>query len=276
MSSTVFAIVLLAALLHALWNAVVKVSDDRTATLGLISFGHVVLGCVLALFVAAPALASWPYIVASTLIHFAYYFMLNRSYRLGDLSVVYPIARGIAPLLVALGAVVAAEEYLPFWVWVGIAAISTGILLLSSQSLRKNPSPAMILTALATGASIAAYSLVDGLGVRQSQSPLGYIAWLFILEILVTGFILHRRGRKMLHLSRAAWIAGIGGGLISAVAYGLVIYAKALAPLGAVSALRETSVLFAALIGVIVLGERPWRLRLFAALIVATGVALVV
>jgi drug/metabolite transporter (DMT)-like permease len=223
-----------------------------------------------------PDSASWPYIAASTFIHFGYYFMLNRSYLLGDLSVVYPIARGIAPLLVALGAVAVADEYLPVWVWGGIAAISGGILLLSLQSLRKNPSPAMVLTALTTGVCIAAYSLVDGLGVRVSQSPLGYIAWLFIMEILVAAFIFHRRGRDMFRLPRNALLFGILGGLISATAYGLVIYAKSLALLGAVSALRETSVLFAALIGVVLLGERPWRLRLFAAGIVVIGVILVV
>ncbi|MDA0221818.1 MAG: DMT family transporter [Proteobacteria bacterium] len=276
MNPAILAIVLLAALLHALWNGLVKASGDRTATLGLISAGHVLLGVTLAMFVPVPDSASWPYIAASTFIHFGYYFMLNRSYLLGDLSVVYPIARGIAPLLVALGAVAVADEYLPVWVWGGIAAISGGILLLSLQSLRKNPSPAMILTALTTGVCIAAYSLVDGLGVRVSQSPLGYIAWLFIMEILVAAFIFHRRGRDMFRLPRNALLFGILGGLISATAYGLVIYAKSLALLGAVSALRETSVLFAALIGVVLLGERPWRLRLFAAGIVVIGVILVV
>jgi len=275
MSGFVLAVVLLAASLHAAWNALVKVAGDRTAMLGLISLGHVGLGVSLALMVPLPALASWPYILASTVIHFGYYFTLNRSYQLGDLSVVYPIARGVAPLLVAFGALGFANERLAVPVWVGIGAISVGILLLSVQSLRRNPTPGVVLMALMTGLTIAAYSLVDGLGVRLSQAPLGYIAWLFMFEIFVAGFIFLRRGRRMLHLSRITVLVGFSGGIVSASAYGLVIYAKTLAPLGMVSALRETSVLFAAMIGVVLLGERPWKLRMLAAGIVVIGVILV-
>jgi len=275
MSGFVLAVVLLAASLHAAWNALVKVAGDRTAMLGLISLGHVGLGVSLALMVPLPALASWPYILASTVIHFGYYFTLNRSYQLGDLSVVYPIARGVAPLLVAFGALGFANERLAVPVWVGIGAISVGILLLSLQSLRRNPTPGVVLMALMTGLTIAAYSLVDGLGVRLSQAPLGYIAWLFMFEIFVAGFIFLRRGRRMLHLSRITVLVGFSGGIVSASAYGLVIYAKTLAPLGMVSALRETSVLFAAMIGVVLLGERPWKLRMLAAGIVVIGVILV-
>ena len=141
--------------------------------------------------------------------------------------------------------------------------------------MRGNPSPAMILSALATGLSIAAYSLVDGLGARLSGSPMGYIAWLFVLEIFVTGFIFLRRGRAMLYLGQRAFAYGLVGGLISAGAYGLAIYAKTLAPLGVVSALRETSVLIAAVIGVVLLGERPWRLRVLAAIVVVGGIILI-
>jgi len=274
-SAGVFALVMLAALLHALWNALVKTAADRTAVLGLISLGHVILGLSMAFFVPFPAVASWPFILGSTVIHFGYYYLLNRSYRLGDLSHVYPIARGITPVLVTLGAQAAAGEVLPVQAWAGVLAVSAGIILLSALSWRRATGTGALAAALMTGGTIAAYSLVDGLGVRVSGAPLGYIAWLFIMEIFVTAFIFLRRGRLMLQLPRRVLGSGVAGGLTSASAYGLVIWAKMLAPLGIVSSLRETSVLFAALIGVVALGERPWRGRLAAACVVVTGVGLI-
>jgi len=273
MTAPVFGIILLAALLHALWNSLVKVSGDRAGLLGLISLGHVVLGAVMVGFVPFPALASWPYIAASTVIHFGYYALLNRSYRLGDLSLIYPIARGIAPAIVTLGAAVTADEHLPPVALVGIAVVSVGVMALSGGPLRGGGKA--LVAAIGTGATIGAYSLVDGLGVRLSGAPLGYIAWLFIFEIFVVLFVFSRPHRRILGQGRRFLVTGIGGGLISATAYGLVIFAKTLAPLGLVSTLRESSVLFAALIGVVFLHERPWKRRLGAALVVLAGVLLI-
>ncbi len=280
---SVLALVLLAALLHALWNALVKSSSDRIGVLGAISFGHVILGAVLATQVPVPAIASWPFIIASTIIHFGYYYMLNRGYRLGDLSQIYPIARGVAPVLVTLGAQFAVGEVLPPQAWAGILTVSAGILLLSSEAWRAKMPRSAVQAALLTGGIIAAYSLVDGLGVRHAAGTsaggvtgaLGYIAWLFIFEIFVASFIFRQRGRALFARPARVLLPGIAGGLISAAAYGMVIYAKTLSALGVVSSLRETSVLFAALIGVVVLGERPWRLRLVAAGVVLSGVLLI-
>ena len=285
MSGGVFALVMLAALLHATWNALVKHAADRTATLGLIAAGNVLLGGILAPFVPLPAPAAWPWILASTVIHFGYYFLLNRSYLLGDLSLVYPVARGVTPVMVTLGAYAVAGEAPRPVALAGIAAVSIGILLLglqralpepgtSERSLRADHRRALGV-ALATGATIAAYSLVDGMGVRASGAPLGYVAWLFLGEILVSGFILVSRRRRVRALASRARGLALAGGLISACAYGLVMVAQNLAPLAIVSSLRETSVLFAALIGVVALGERPWRGRLLAAGIVVSGVGLI-
>ena len=274
MTLTTISIVLFAALLHALWNAFVKAADDRLAILGLISVGHVILGIILAALHPIPAAESWPFIVGSTLIHFAYYFLLYHSYRLGDLSHVYPIARGMSPVLVALGAQVFAGETLPPTAWAGILFASTGIFMMAGDVFRGETPPVVVLTALATGAMIAAYSLVDGMGVRVAQTSLGYVGWLFIAEAFTATFIIARVGKGMLTLSRKTLMLGIFGGLISATAYGLVIYVKAIAPLGMVSTLRETSVVFAALIGMLWLGERPWKLRLAASIVVATGVVI--
>lgn len=274
MSSSAFLIVLCAALLHALWNALVKATADRLAILGLISAGHVVLGIVLAAQSPMPALESWAYIAASTIIHFAYYFLLYHSYRLGDLSHVYPIARGMAPVLVALGAQFVAGEVLPPMAWLGVLVVSGGIFLLAGNVFSGKAPPLVVMTAMATGAMIAAYSLVDGLGVRVAGTESGYIGWLFIAEIFVASFVFLRLRGGMFRLPRKTILMGLAGGLISALAYGLVIYAKSFTPLGMVSTLRETSVVFAALIGVLWLGERPWQRRLFASLIVASGVVL--
>lgn len=274
MTSTVLMMVLAAAVLHAMWNAIVKASGDRTIVLGLISLGHIVFGVVLAFNAPAPDRASWGFIVASTVIHFGYYYLLNRSYRLGDLSQTYPIARGVSPVLITLGAVLFVGEQLPAQAWAGVLVVTFGIFLLSGDIWRGKLPPNLLLSALATGLTIAAYSLVDGMGARISGTAIGYIGWLFIFEIFVVLFVVSRRRKKIFSIDRKLLLMGIGGGIISATAYGMVIYAKTLAPLGMVSTLRETSVLFAALIGVVILGERPWRGRLIAAIVVVGGVIL--
>lgn len=251
-----------------------KASDDRLAIMGLISAGHVVLGVALAAGAPLPAVESWGYIAASTVIHFGYYFLLFHSYRLGDLSHVYPIARGMAPVLVAVGAQVFAGESLPPLAWLGVLVTSGGIFLLSGNIFSGKTPPIVVLTAMATGLMIASYSLVDGLGVRLAGTERGYIGWLFIAEIIVAGVVFMRLGRSVRQISRKTLFMGLLGGLISAVAYGLVIYAKSFSPLAMVSTLRETSVVFAALIGMLWLGERPWKLRLLASGVVAAGVVL--
>lgn len=274
MSTTAFGVVLLAALLHAIWNGMVKASQDRAVVLALISLGHVVLGIALVLIAPLPASPSWPFIVASTVIHWGYYALLFQSYRLGDLSLVYPIARGIAPVLVALGAQFAAGEVLPIAAWLGIFLVSGGILLLSGRALFSGTANKASGVALVTGACIAAYSIADGMGVRVAGTVTGYVGWLFASEIFVVGYVFARRGSAMFHVPLSVWITGLLGGLVSATAYGLVIYAKSITLMALVSTLRETSVIFATLIGIVLLGERPWKSRVLASGIVVCGVVI--
>ncbi|KPU84795.1 hypothetical protein JI58_01620 [Marinosulfonomonas sp. PRT-SC04] len=274
MTTGVFAIVLLAAVLHATWNALVKASADRAIILALISFGHFVLGGIAALFVPIPAVESWPFIALSTVIHWAYYFTLFHSYRLGDLSRVYPIARGIAPVLVALGAQYIVGEVLPFAVWVGVLTVSAGIMLLAKESTPTANSSAATLVALATGFCIASYSITDGMGVRVAQSVIGYVAWLFIGEVFVALFLFYKKRHQIIKQQKSVWLVGLLGGVVSGIAYGLVIYAKSLTLLALVSTLRETSVIFAALIGIIMFGERPWKSRILASCFVLIGVVI--
>ncbi|MGJ8615857.1 MAG: hypothetical protein ACSHWS_03390 [Sulfitobacter sp.] len=275
MTLGIFLIVLFAAFLHALWNAIVKGSGDRAIVLGLVATGHVVPGIALVLTNTPPAMAAVPYIIASTVIHWGYYLLLNIAYRTGDLSIVYPISRGLAPILIALGALVWVGEHLPAMVWFGIFAVSAGILLLATGGIRSGASKTSIIAAIGIAVVIASYSIVDGVGVRVSGSALGYIGWLFVAEIAVVIFVFTTRWQRFRALPSRTILTGLIGGVVSAAAYGLVLVAKLYAPLGIVSALRETSVIFAALIGIYWFSEGRAKSRLMAALIVGLGIVMI-
>ena len=275
MSLSLVLIVLTAAFLHAFWNALVKGSGDKTIVLGLIALGHVVPGIAIAALAPIPGWAAVPYIIASTLIHWGYYYFLNLAYRMGDLSLVYPITRGLAPVLVALGAQLWIGETLPVLAWLGIFSVSTGVMILSQGIFKTGQPKISIVPAVFVAAIVAAYSLVDGIGVRLSDSIMGYIGWLFAAEACVALFIFKTRWARLRMMPVKTCLLGFIGGVLSATAYALVLYVKTEAPLGVVSALRETSVIFAALIGVIWFGEGPKTRRLLAGAIVAAGTILI-
>ena len=275
MSLTIIAIILSAALLHAVWNAIVKSAVDRTTTLGLVAFGHVLPGAVMVAVLPLPSAESFVYIALSTVVHFGYFYLLGRAYEHGDLSIVYPIARGIVPALVSLWAWLLLGEVLPPPVWIGIGLIVVGILLSSWTSLRTGVGKSALVLSLATGFCISIYSLVDGIGVRLSGNTLSYWAWGAFLHLFIAGFAGWLRRRTLVQLPVRIWVTGIAGGMVSMTAYGLVLYAKNFAPLGAVSALRETSVIFATLIGFFVLKEGNWQRRLGAAVLMTFGIAVI-
>lgn len=275
MSPSIIAIILSAAMLHAVWNTIVKTAADRTTTLGLVAFGHVFPGAVMIILLPLPSAESFFYIILSTVVHFAYYFLLGRAYQHGDLSVVYPIARGIVPALVSLWAMLLLGEVLPLFVWVGIGLIVTGILLSNWKVLRSGVGKTALGLALGTGMCISIYSLVDGVGVRVSGNTLSYWAWGAFLHLFIAVFVGWRRRLTLAHLPLKIWVVGISGGIVSMTAYGLVLYAKNFAPLGAVSALRETSVIFATLIGFFILKEGNWKRRLSAAVLMVIGIAFI-
>ncbi len=275
MTPFVIAIILTAALLHAVWNAIVKSAADRTTTMGLVALGHVIPGAIMVLTLPLPNAESFPYILISTVVHFGYYFMLGKAYQHGDLSVVYPIARGIVPALVSLWAMLLVGEVLPIQAWIGITLIAVGIQLSNWKALRSGVGRSALLFALGTGICISIYSVFDGIGVRLSGNTLSYWAWGAFLHLFIAGFVGIRRRNTLAELPLKVWVVGLLGGLVSMAAYGLVLHAKNFAPLGAVSALRETSVIFAALIGFIFLKEGNWIRRLGAAILMAFGVALI-
>jgi drug/metabolite transporter (DMT)-like permease len=275
MDSAVLALVLLAAALHASWNALVKIRGDPFVRLAVLNLVSGLCALPLLLVVTPPAVASWPYLGGSAIIHLAYYVTLAYGYRVGDLSHVYPIARGIAPPLVALGAwLMAGENPGPVGV-LAILVISGAIASLAFTGGWQLGPLAPVWYALATGFSIAAYTICDGLGGRAAGDVLGYIAWLFVIDAAPFGLIVAiRRRHDLAHQLRLSWPASVLGGVLALGAYGLVIWAMTLAPMASVSALRETSVVMAALIGTRLLREPFGRRRVVAAGIVALGVVL--
>jgi len=275
MSPFIIAIILSAAMLHAVWNAIVKTALDRTTTLGLVALGHVLPGLVMVILLPLPSAESFPFIILSTIVHFGYFYLLGRAYQHGDLSVVYPIARGIVPALVALWAFLLLGEVLPLLAWLGIGLIVSGIVISNLKALRSGIGKAALILSLGTGFCISIYSLLDGVGVRLSGNTLSYWAWGAFLHLFIAGFIGWRKRQTLVHLPARIWLTGIAGGMVSIVAYGLVLYAKNFAPLGAVSALRETSVIFATLIGFVILKEGNWQRRLGAAVLMTIGIALI-
>lgn len=274
-------LVLLAAFLHAGWNAVVKASGDRFLSFTAIRGTGTVLGLLVLAFTPLPAPESWPYLLASVAIHNFYYVVLLQAYRFGDLNHVYPLARGIAPLTVAMLAAVFAGEVPHTGGVAGIALVSLGIV---SLMFAGGPPPALgregdglkaVLLAVATGLFIAFYTVVDGLGIRAAGTSIGYIVWLnvgegipFILAALLT------RPAELKPFMKANWRRTTGTGLLTIAAYGLVLFALAQGAMAHVSALRETSVLFAAVIGTLVLKESFGRLRVAAAVVIVAGVVL--
>lgn len=274
MSTEALVLTLVAAVMHASWNAIVKVGIDRAVVLGLIAFAHTAVGAVMIAIAGIPDPASWPFILASTLLHYGYYVCLHHAYRVGDLSQVYPLARGLAPLLVALGAWAFAGEAMSAAGWGAVLLASLGIsaIAFSRRGGMWDHPPTLFYT-IATGLIIAAYSVVDGMGVRLAGAPLAYMGWLFVWEFPVFVTVLLRRRRALNAIPLNGVVKGLGGGLLSVTAYSLVIYAATLAPLAAISAVRESSVIIAALIGTLLLGESHWRQRCGAAAVVAVGIA---
>lgn len=274
----VLAVVLFAALAHAGWNALLKASGERGAIFSVLLLTGGVLGLGGIAILPLPAREAWPYLALSTLVHYAYYGFLLLAYRYGDLSHVYPLARGSAPLMVAAGAWVMAGEILAPAGVLGLVLASGGIMSLTlDKGFPRGHAAKAVFSAFATGVLIAGYTVVDGLGVRASGMALSYIAWLNVLEALpISVWLLIRRPPSFTGLTARSWRLGLFGGMLAMAAYGLVIFALSLGGMAHVSALRETSVLFAALLGTLVLRESPGRpgRRIGAAALVSGGIVI--
>ena len=217
-----------------------------------------------------PAKASWGYAALSAVLHVGYNLFLVRTYRHGDLGQTYPISRGSSPLLVSLGAAAFAHELPDAIAVAGVLLVSAGIISLAFQG--RSIGRDSLLYALGTGCFIAAYSVTDGIGVRLSGTPVGYTVWMCLLWGILAPpvYVALRDWRSLVRGSRETWVAA-GGGIVSLIAYGIIIFAMSLGPMGPISALRETSVVFAALIGRFFLHERLTVYRIVACIVVALG-----
>ena len=278
MANFVFLAVLFAAACHAGWNALIKGGLDPLSSATLIVAGATVFSLAAVFFVPLPAAASWPYLVASSVIHLFYFAGLAEAYRTGDLGQVYPIARGAAPLMTAVAGTFIVGEHLGILAWCGIVALAFGVLLLSlrgGRDLAKLDRRAVGF-ALFTAVTICVYTVVDGVGARLAGNPVSYVLWGFIgICVCLAPYALWRNGHRLLADLAHFWQRGLAGGALQVVSYGVALWAMTLAPIAIIASLRETSVLFGALIAVLVLKEPLRAVRVAAALLIVTGLVLI-
>jgi drug/metabolite transporter (DMT)-like permease len=265
--------VLFSALMHAAWNLLVKAGrDTRLTTAAVYVCAALIAGLTLP-FVPPPARASWPYLILATGLELLYGVLLAAAYRVGDLSHAYPLMRGTAPLLVALGSGALIGEHLAPGVWAGVALVSGGIFSMIADARSRGHSPAATRLALLNGLVIASYTTVDGIGVRLSGQPVTYSLWLALLVgfpwlIWAAKWGGALRPGVLLRLL----LPGTVGGVFLVAAYTLALWAMTRAPVAAVAAVRESSVVFGTALGAFVLRERVTRVRAAAAVAIALGV----
>jgi drug/metabolite transporter (DMT)-like permease len=277
LENAVFLAVLFAAACHAGWNALIKVGLDPLSTTTLISLGSAVVALVVLPFVGMPAAPASPWIVASTVIHLFYFAALVEAYRTGDLGHVYPIARGSAPLMTAAASVFFVGERLSWLSWSGIVLLAAGVLLLSARGSREltHVDKRAVGFALLTALTICAYSVVDGVGARASHNPQSYVMWLFVgIALVLPPYALWRDGRDVIPAMQRYWLRGFAGGGLQVLSYGIAVWAMTIAPIAIVATLRETSVLFGAILAVTVLKEPLRATRIVAALLILCGLVL--
>lgn len=272
MSIDVIALVLLGALLHATWNAIVKAGTDKSLDAAMIALGAGLVGLACLPFVPVPKPEAWPFLLASAVLQFTYFQLVAATYRAGDIGLVYPLMRGVAPLLVATTSGVVLGEHLSLGALAGVLTISAGVLTLAFEA--RHGSRRAILLALSNAAVIATYTFVDGAGARISGNAISYALWMSLLPpVLLFAWAFWQRGAVpvILHV-KYTWKRGLLGGAGSIASYGLALWAMTKAPIATVAALRETAILFALVISVVVLKEKASVWRYIAGAIIAAGV----
>lgn len=273
MTAFVFIAVLFAALLHASWNAIVKFGDDKFQGMVLLSIAHGIIGLVMIVIFPVPAKESWLLLAGSVLFHLIYKSFLTVAYMRGDLSRVYPIARGTAPMIVLVVSLLILSDVVTGSQIGGILLVGLGINLMARGVFTQGEERALIPYALLAAVGTAGYSLFDGLGARAAETASGYIGWLFFLDaFLFTAGGLAIKGRAVLPKSTRIWTLGMIAGACSVGAYWIAVWAMTIAPIALVTALREVSVLFAVLIGVVFFKDKADAGKIVAALVIVAGV----
>lgn len=274
MTLAVFLAVILAAAMHAGWNAILKIRLDPFLAVVLINAWCVVIALPMVFVFGAPRLEAWPWLIASAAVHLLYSVALTKAYRLADMGKVYPVARGSAPLMTALVSLFALGESLGPLGFAGVAMIALGIMSMALRSGRLGKRA--LGFAIATGVTITAYTLLDGIGARAAGNPHTYTAWLFILDgFSLVALALARHGISSLAPMRSFLAIGFFGAVMSLAAYWIAIWAMTEAPIGLVAAVRESSVLFGAVIAVAVLREPIQANRIVAACLILSGLVLI-
>ena len=273
MTLSVFCILLFAALLHASWNAIVKAGNDKLYSAIGVSGSAAIMALICLPFAPQPSAASLPFLAVSTVLQIVYTVLVAKTYQVSDMSQTYPLMRGTAPLLVAIISVLFLGDSLSLLAWVGIATICLAILGMAFNG--RNGSQRGIILALINACFIAGYTLVDGTGVRLSETALGYTLWTFFLNgSCLLGWAMIARRREASRYLVQQWKKGILGGIGTMGSYGLALWAMTQAPLAVVAALRETSILFGALLAWLLLKEKVAGIRLVAAGGIAIGAVL--
>ena len=262
---------LAAAILHASWNALIKLEGDRLVVLGGFVATHAMVSIALIWFFPLPNAAAWPYIIASAVVHSSYKLFLVQAYQHGDFGLVYPIARGAAPLLVVLFAWIWVGEVLPYQSLIAVALMAGAILTLARYG---GGSPRAVALALATGLMIATYTVIDGAGARVLGNPHSYFLWMVLVDAVVFIPVVCALRKNAITRIARRWRPGLIAAMMSIVAYWLVIWALSQTPMALVSAVRETSVVFAALIAAVMFKEGKARQRILSALAVVAGLVL--
>lgn len=275
MSLFVFFAVLAAAALHAGWNALIKTGGDKQAGMLMLTLGHAAIGAMVVPFFPLPGPEVWPWLIGSGMIHMAYQLFLGFAYEHGDLSRVYPIARGTAPLIVTLvGAAILTDE-ITGREYAGILILGIGILMMARGVFTSGESRRLLPFALGSAVATAGYSLFDGMGARVSGEPFAYVGWLLIMSaVFYTPVIVRLRGRQVLRMPVRGRVLGLVAAAASFTAYAVVVWAMTKAPIALVTALRETSVLFAVLLGWVLFSEKMHRGKIIAAGLIIAGVVL--
>ena len=276
MESDIFLLVIFAAILHAVWNGMVKNFGDKVISVSAIVFGHVPMAIVVMLFLPLPTLESVPYIILSAIIHQGYQYNLISAYKVGDLTKVYPIARGTGPIVATIISIIFLGLLITKFQALSVVLICFGIIILGMFSESSTKNNKAVIYSLATGFFIGMYSLADGHGARISLSPLSFLGWSFILNAIIFPFVLKYMGysnifsRVMKEAKLIFWI----GGTLSYIVYGIVVWSFTKAPIPLVGALRESGIVFSILIGFFFLKERITFLKMVSILVIFAGVVL--
>lgn len=275
MTTGLMAAVLFAAFLHASWNAVVKVGTSKIGAMLIVSVAEIVLGALVVLLRPAIDPAAWPWVIAASCTHLFYKSFLTFAYERGDLSRVYPIARGAAPMAVALVGAATLPDAVSAREYAGIFVLGLGILLMARGVFTSREDRRLLPFALGSAAATATYTMIDGLGARVSGEAVGYVGWIFVGGgALFSLAMLLWKGWGIVPRRPRDWAMGTAGSVASYGAYGVSIWAMTLAPIAVVAALRETSILFAVMIGWLAFGERMDGPKWVAVALIVSGVVL--